>query len=50
MRKLITALGAPERLDQVRDSIRVRHYSIRAERTCLEWIKRVVLFHDLDDV
>lgn len=30
---------------QVRDAIRVRHYSIRTERAYLMWIKRYILFH-----
>ncbi|MFZ0256024.1 MAG: integron integrase [Gammaproteobacteria bacterium] len=35
----------PRLLDQVRDAIRVRHYSIRTEQAYLGWIKRFVLFH-----
>jgi integron integrase len=38
--------GSPKLLDQVRDLIRVKHYSIRTERTYLDWIKRYILFHD----
>jgi len=33
-------------LDQVRDTLRVRHYSIRTEETYLQWIKRYILFHN----
>lgn len=33
-------------LDQVRDLIRLKHYSIRTEQTYLSWIKRYVLFHN----
>lgn len=33
-------------LDQVRDVIRLKHYSIRTEETYVSWIKRFVLFHD----
>lgn len=33
-------------LDQVRDSLRVKHYSARTEQTYIEWIKRYILFHD----
>jgi len=33
-------------LDQVRDALRVRHYSIRTEETYLQWIKRYILFHN----
>ena len=33
-------------LDDVRDTIRVRHYSIRTEHTYCDWIKRFILFHN----
>lgn len=33
-------------LDQVRDAIRVRHYSIRTEQAYVDWIRRFILFHD----
>jgi len=36
---------APKLLDQVRDKIRLKHYSIRTEQTYVDWIKRFVLFH-----
>ena len=32
-------------LEQVRDKIRVRHYSIRTEEAYLHWVKRFILFH-----
>ena len=32
-------------LDQVRDTIRLKHYSIRTERAYVDWIKRFILFH-----
>ena len=32
-------------LDQVRDAIWVRHYSIRTEESYLHWIRRYILFH-----
>jgi integron integrase len=32
-------------LDQVRDAIRVKHYSIRTEEAYVNWIKRFILFH-----
>lgn len=37
----------PERrlLDQVRDAIRLRHYSLRTEQTYVDWIRRFILFH-----
>jgi site-specific recombinase XerD len=32
-------------LDQVRDALRVRHYSLRTEASYLQWIKCFILFH-----
>ncbi len=32
-------------LDQVRRAVRVRHYSIRTEKTYVDWIRRFILFH-----
>jgi len=32
-------------LDQVRDAIRRKHYSIRTEATYCDWIRRYILFH-----
>ena len=37
----------PKRLlDQVRDAIRRKHYSIRTEEAYVSWIKRFILFHN----
>lgn len=36
---------SPKLLDQVRDVIRLKHYSIRTEQAYLGWIKRYILFH-----
>jgi len=33
-------------LDQVRDDLRLEHYSIRTEQSYGSWIKRYVVFHD----
>ncbi|MEO1521603.1 MAG: integron integrase [Cyanobacteria bacterium J06633_2] len=33
-------------LDQVRDAIRLKHYSYRTEQTYVGWIRRYILFHD----
>lgn len=35
----------PRLLDQVREQIRLRHYSIRTEAVYLEWVKRYIRFH-----
>src|SRR5438309_11228 len=32
-------------LDQVREIIRVKHYSIRTEEAYVQWIKRFIFFH-----
>jgi hypothetical protein len=36
----------PKLLDQVRQAIRTRHYSLRTEETYVQWIKRFILFHN----
>ncbi|MBE7550529.1 MAG: integron integrase [Anaerolineales bacterium] len=36
---------APKLLDQVRYTLRVKHYSLRTEEAYLDWIKRYILFH-----
>ena len=33
-------------LDQVREAIRRKHYSIRTEEAYVTWIKRYILFHN----
>ena len=38
--------AAPKLLDQVRDKIRVKHYSIRTETQYIHWIKRFILYHN----
>ncbi len=35
----------PKLLDQVREAIRTRHYSLRTEEAYVSWIKRFILFH-----
>lgn len=35
----------PKLLDQVRDSIRAHHYSLRTEETYLRWVRDFILFH-----
>jgi integron integrase len=35
----------PRLLDQVRDAIRRKHYSLRTEQSYSHWIKRHILFH-----
>lgn len=40
-----TVLSKPRLLDEVRDRLRLKHYSLRTERTYVDWIKRYILFH-----
>ena len=35
----------PRLLDQVRDSLRRRRYSLRTEKVYIHWIRRFILFH-----
>ncbi len=34
-------------LDQVREVLRLRHYSIRTEQSYCDWIRRYVRFHQM---
>ena len=36
----------PSLLDQMRESLRLKHRSVRTEETSIGWVKRFVLFHD----
>jgi integron integrase len=38
--------GKPRLLDQVRNAIRLKHYSIRTEQSYVDWIRRYIFFHD----
>ena len=40
------AVPKPKLLDQVRDAIRTRHYSLRTEEAYVGWIRRFILFHN----
>ena len=35
----------PRLLDQLRDRIRLKHYSIRTEKTYFDWNRRFILFY-----
>ncbi len=37
--------GKPRLLDQVRETIRVKHYSPKTEEAYVGWIRRYILFH-----
>ena len=36
----------PKLLEQVKDYIRLKHYSIRTEEAYINWIRRFILFHN----
>src|ERR687891_1415639 len=36
---------APKLLDQVRQTLRIKHYSYRTEQSYVDWIKRFIYFH-----
>jgi integron integrase len=40
-----TTEKSPKLLNQVRNALRTRHYSIRTEEAYLNWIKKFILFH-----
>ena len=33
-------------LDQVRDVIRMKHYSLKTEKAYINWIRRYILYHN----
>jgi hypothetical protein len=37
--------GKPKLLDQVRDILRCKRYSIRTEQAYIDWIKRFIIYH-----
>jgi hypothetical protein len=39
--------GKPKLLDQAREKLRVKHYSLRTEQAYLDWIRRFILQHSL---
>jgi integron integrase len=47
MDKTSPALNKDKKLlDQVRDTLRTKHYSYRTEKSYIDWIKRFILFHE----
>src|SRR3954447_25570006 len=51
MEMLVTEIPAPDKpkrlMDRVRDVIRLKHYSLRTERSYCDWIERFIRFHRL---
>lgn len=39
--------GSPRLLDQTREALRARHYSVHTERAYLLWVRRFIYFHHL---
>ena len=46
-RELITPNPKLKLLDQVREVMRLKHYSIRTERAYCDWIRRYIKFHGM---
>ena len=46
LKQNITDRKKPKLLDQVRQVIRVKHYSLRTEESYINWIKRFIFFHN----
>lgn len=42
----VTPIVAPKLLEQVRQRLRVKHYSLRTERSYIAWIRNFILFHN----
>jgi integron integrase len=42
----VTPPPPPKLLDQLRERIRYRHYSLRTEQAYVHWVKRFIFFHD----
>ena len=50
MQKSVSPSAAPGKrklLDQVRDSVRFKHYSLRTEQAYTDWITRFIRYHHL---
>jgi hypothetical protein len=43
--QIVSAAQPPRLLDQLRDRLRLRHYSLRTEQAYIHWVKRYILFH-----
>ena len=38
-------MSPPKLLEQYRERLRVKHYSLRTEDACLHWVRRFIYFH-----
>ncbi len=39
------ATGNPKLLDQMRNAMRVKHYSLKTEKSYIQWVRRYIYFH-----
>ena len=39
-------MSTPRLMDQVRQSLRVHHYSLRTEQAYIQWVRRNIFFHN----
>lgn len=48
MLQITSARGGqkPKLLEQMRDALRARHYSLRTEEAYVQWVRRFIIFHD----
>ena len=41
-----TTVTKPKLLDQLREALRIRHYSSKTEQSYVQWVKRYIIFHN----
>jgi hypothetical protein len=39
-------MAQPKLLDVMRNKIRLKHYSLKTEKSYIAWVKRYILFHN----
>ena len=39
-------IKSPKLLDQLRERVRLKHYSYKTEQSYVQWVKRYILFHN----
>lgn len=43
----LVSVAKPKLLDQLREALRIRHYSHRTEQTYCSWVNRFIYFHNV---
>ena len=38
--------GKPKLLDQMKNAIRIKHYSLQTEKSYVQWVRRYIYFHN----